>query len=977
MIKKITTIMTICLLIHFGGHGQVHIEILNQSETKDFKEVVAKIEAYFKDKDKGRGSGYKQFKRWEYYHSSRLSPDGKIVDVAKANFDEFYYYQESVAGRTANRSERAENNVAGGDWEAVAPDEHRRIVSGHNGGLGRVNTIEVDPSYSHRIYVGTPGGGLWRSTDNGANWVPLTDGIPRIGVSGIVIDYNSPSNNRTIYIFTGDGDGNDTPSVGVLKSMDNGQTWYSTGLTDADVSRPQKLRIHPTNSSILYAVDRNDVFKTTDGGLTWTNTTASLGVSGFYDLEFKPGDPTRMYISTRTRMYISTNSGDSWVQSSFSPPSNSRRIELAVTPANSNYVYAVCGGNWTTTSSPSVGFNGVYRSTDSGLSFTRRSNSPNILGYNTNGGDLGDQSWYDLAIAVSPTNAQEVHVGGINTWKSTNGGTSWSNTSYWLESSAGAGNYTHADIHELKFQTSNTIYCASDGGIYKSVDRASNWSSISDGLQITQVYRLGLGSESTSVKSPLYFGAQDNGLNAVKANSSEARHWEGADGFEVVVMPNNRYVVGAIQYGALKRMFNESSFYDVTPSGQSGAWLTPFAIHDDGSQYPKNVIYAGYQDVWYQSSSHSIGPAGGGHWTNISNGNIGGGNCTHLAVAPSNKNYVYVSKNSTLYRTTNLGGSWTNITGGVPGTKSYFAIHPTNPNIVYTVSGGFGAGQKVYRTTNGGSSWTNISGSLPDVPINTIVYETGSSNGIYVGMDVGVFYRDDTLSDWVPFYSELPNVEITELEIDYANDEIYAATYGRGIWKSPLYGERCKSNLTVSGNLDGFRYYTANNLTASAKVEPFAEVSFVAANSIRLTPGFHAQPNTDFHAKIDAGVCSDGFFKSTKSVQKTGVYAGPLPGVVGIQSADGEVEEHSAGLYVFPNPVASDVYLQLDVKNSSKLLINVYDLRGSLVLQEDKGMKDAGKMVEKVDVNAIPSGVYILEVISDGQRSSQKIVIAR
>lgn len=974
MLKRILLITTLILTFQVSSYGQIYIEIFTESKTKDFNEIVTKVESYYQNKDKGRGSGYKQFKRWEHYHSTRLSSDGKIVDVTSKNFDEFYFYQENIDSKTSGRT--ANNvNVVAGEWETVGPTQYSRIVSGHNGGIGRVNTIEIDPGYSHRIYIGTPGGGLWRSTNSGSTWTPLTDGIPRIGVSGIAIDYNTPSNNRTIYILTGDGDGGTTPSIGVLKSMDNGKTWYSTGLTGADLTRPYKLRIHPTNSNILYAVDWRGVFKTTDGGLTWTNTTNSLGVVQFYDIEFKPGDPTRMYASTDDHTYISNNSGDTWFQSALYPPSNTTRIELAVTPAKSNYVYAVCGGNWNSTPLPQIGFNGVYRSEDSGLSFFRQSNEPNILGYNTNGGDDGDQSWYDLAIAVSPTNANEVHVGGINTWKSVDGGFNWSNTSNWLEPSAGGGNYTHADIHTLKFTTSNTIYCGSDGGIYKSVDRASNWSSISNGLQISQVYRLGLGTESNNVKSPLYFGSQDNGLNAIKTNSTTALHWEGADGLEVHVLPNNRYVLGATQRGKLKRMFNESGLNDVTPSGEEGAWLTPFTTHDDGSNFPKNTVYVGYQDVFYQSTPYSIGPAGGGHWTNISNGALGSGNCTHIAVAPSNKNYVYVSKGSRLFRTTNLGSSWTNISAGLStSSKNYFVVHPTNPNIVYVVTGNFSAGQKVYRTTNGGISWTNISGSLPNVPINCIVYEENSANGIYVGMDVGVFYRDNNLSDWTPFYHQLPNVEITELEIDYSTNEIYASTYGRGIWKSSLYGKSCKSNVTVSHDLDGFKLFSANNLTSTSAVEPFADVNFVAANSITLSPGFHSVAESEFNARIDSDVCSDGISNRGESTEKTGIYAGPLPGVVGLKSEQSDTDPANS-LYIFPNPASSDIYLQLDLQADRNLSFYLYDLKGKLILKEDKGMKNSGKVVEKFNVSSIPSGIYILKITSGNSSTSSKVVI--
>ncbi|MEL6536580.1 MAG: 3-coathanger stack domain-containing protein [Bacteroidota bacterium] len=859
MPARFLTILLLCLAIQGIGHSQIYLDIIEQSTTKNFQEIVDQVEAYYQNRDKGRGSGYKQFKRWEYYHSSRLSADGKVIDVSQRNLDEFYYYQEQVTKNTAGRGENNLNVIAGA-WDPIAPTQYSRVVSGHNGGLGRVGAITVDPSNSSILYIGTPGGGLWKSTNNGGSWVSLTDGIPRIGISGIAIDYSTSVNNRTLYILTGDGDGNDTPSIGVLKSMDNGQTWYSTGLTGADLNRPYKIKIHPTNPDILFVADYYGVFKTTDGGLSWTNTTLSLGDREFYDVEFKPGDPSRMYASTDDGTYISYNTGNTWTQTTFTPPSGTRRIELAVSLANPSYVYALCGGFFSNATIP-YGYSGLFRSTNSGVNYTLQSNEPNILGYHRRGKDERNQANYDLAIAVSPTNANEVHIGGINCWKSTNGGSDWDLTSYWVEDGLGNNDYTHADIHALEFSASGTLYCGSDGGIYRSTDNADKWASISEGVQISQIYKLGLGTESNSFRSPLYFGAQDNGLNAVKANSDEARHWEGADGMEVTVMPNSRWVVGAIQRGELKKMDNELTMLDITPAGQVGAWVTPLVSWDDGSTSPDNDIYVGYEDVWFQSKSNGFGPTSGG-WSNISNGNIGTGKCRHIAVAPSIRSRIYVSKGNNIWRTTNLGNSWTNISAGLPtSTITYFVVHPTNPDIVYlTTSRSTSGGEKVYRTTNGGNSWVDISGSLPGVPINCIVYQNGSSNGIYVGMDVGVYYLDDNLSDWIPFYNELPNVEVTELEIDYANNFIYAATYGRGIWRSNLYGKECKEAVTLSANLEGFRYVTGNNISSTSLVEPFANVTLEAGTSITLEDGFEVSSaeETVFSAMINPNVCADG-----------------------------------------------------------------------------------------------------------------------
>lgn len=1004
MINK--TLLILLMLVYSSINSQIFIDFIDKSETKNFKEIVTKVEAFYADKDKGRGSGYKQFKRWEHHNATRLSEDGKIVDLVSTNFNEFYYYQENysnnsnsnLAAKTLNG-----NNSVSGNWEAVGPTKYTRIVSGHGGGLGRVNTIEFDPTSNER-YLGTPAGGLWRQSNIGLE--ALTDGMPTLGVSGIAIDYSSPENNRTIYILTGDGDAGHTPGIGVLKSTDHGNTWYSTGLTGTDIGeRGYKLKIHPSNPNILFAVGSNGILKTTDGGLSWTDKT-TIGI--VYDIEFKPNDPTIMYASTRSRIYKSINSGDSWSATSLTIVDTPTRIELAVTTANENYVYAICGGGVFFDSAPgNYGFNGVYRSEDSGDTFTLRSNTPNLLSIShegqstffTNFQDSFDQSRYDLAITISPTNADDIYIGAVNTWKSNDGGVNWTKTSHWDESLTD-DNYTHADIHDMKFDNGN-LYCASDGGLYEGTINTTGvaWTDLSqvdtNGLQISQVYRLGLGVASSDTESFLYFGSQDNGLNALKsADSNEALHWEGADGFETVVLSNSSYVVGASQFGNLhlmtnERLINHPVFSALTPF-EKGAWLTPLVSINNGGTNPNNTLYVGYQDLFHQTTPNGVAPERSG-WENISNGKMDDddddddpeakADCIHIAVAPSNNNIIYVSKSTNdIFRTTDHGENWTKITNNLPsGEQSYFVVHPINANIVYTVVGGFSDGNKVFRTINGGVSWTNISGSLPNVPINCIVHDESDTNGLYVGMDIGIFYIDDNLSDWIPFYNDLPNVGINELEIDHETNDIYAATWGRGIWKSSLYGKYCQSSANLEENLEGFKYITANDISSNSIVEPFAEVGFAASNSIVLTDGFTAVPNDGeflFYAEIDDDVCSQG--TSAKSIKsKTGVYAGPLPGVIGLQENDiqSSVAQINNYLYIFPNPSDTYIYMQFKLNNPSEISINLFDMKGSNILSEKRLIEYSGTVVEKLKSTNIQTGQYILEIIYDGYRETKKVII--
>ncbi|MEL7145960.1 MAG: T9SS type A sorting domain-containing protein [Bacteroidota bacterium] len=993
MFFRISTITLLCVCLHVVCLGQVHLQYYRESETKNFQEIVERVEAYYKDQDKGRGSGYKQFKRWKHYHSTRLSADGSVQDITKINFNEFYFHQENLPKKSFGRSSK-DPNVVAGEWKALGPTEYSGMASGHNGGLGRVNVVEVDPTNSNILYVGTAGGGLWRSLDGGNSWTPLTDGIPRIGISGIAIDYSSPASNRTIYVLTGDGNGGHNSSVGVFKSMDNGRTWYSTELTGSRLIGAYKLKIHPTDPLILYVADVNGIFKTSDGGASWLNKTTDIipGLAFFYDIEIQPGNPSRMYASTDKRIYFSQNAGESWVQSAFTPLDAPNRIELAVTPANPNYIYALCGGTWTATSNPSNGFSGIYRSTDAGLSFSLRSNSPDILSESRTGNGTRQQSRRNLAIAVSPTNANEVHVGSINCWKSLDGAQSWSNTSYWVETEAGAGNYTHADLLDLKFNTSSKLYCASDGGIFRSTDNAANWTDISEGLQITEVYDVSTGlSDSRNIVA--YYGAQDNGLNLLENGVN--RHWEGDDGVQAIRMDIQEFkgVLGLTQEArTLKYLFLSRSGKNKTSNnknntGKLGSFVSPMAVSTENS-VSKN-IYVGMQDLYrFRAYIVPAGPTNSRllaftNWTNLTNGSLGTNFIDHVAISRFNKDYIYVSKkiNNKIYRSSDGGSSWVDISNGLPATSSkhHFAVHPFDPNIVYVVIGNVTAGQKVYKTQNGGTSWTNISGSLPNVPINCIVYDHNSPNGLYVGMDVGIFYKDDNLNDWIPFYNELPNVEIMDLEIDFHSNEIYAGTFGRGIWKSALYGKSCKSDVTISHDLEGFKYFTANNLTSNSLVENLSDVSFVAANNITLGDGFTVQSGADFIAKADPNICADGIVNAKYITQKQGIYAGPMPGIKQPTTEEVEniMEADINNLHIFPNPAVADIYLQLELATESRLSINLYDIAGNLIIQKNSEVKTPGKLVEKINVADIGAGTYIMEVNTNRQRISRKVLITK
>jgi PKD repeat protein len=723
--------------------------------------------------------GYKQFKRWADYMEPRVYPSGDL-SLPSTTWERFenYLNNNPVAMQQYQQS-RANNTIGNSPYRANGPSLPSPLSSTWafvgptgaptGGGAGRINFVRFDPANSNIIWAGAPAGGLWKSTNGGASWATNTDQLSVIGCTDLAID---PTNSNILYLATGDGDAGDTYSIGVLKSTDGGATWNTTGLTwTVNQGRTiSKLLIHPTNAQILIAATSNGIFRTTNGGTSWTQVQTS---NSFKDMEFKPGDPNTLY-ATGTRFFKSTDNGVTWSQITSGLPTNTQtnRMAIAVTPANAAYVYVIAGD------ASSSGFLGLYRSTDSGTTFTQRSSTPNILGWSSTGSGTGGQSWYDLAIAASPTAQDVVIIGGVNIWRSTNGGTSWAINGHWTGSGAP---YVHADIHDLIFLpgSGTTYFSGNDGGVFKTTNSGGAWSDISNNLCIAQIYRIGL---STSNAGLLITGHQDNGTNL--RNGASYVETMGGDGMDCYIDRTNNNVMYAEYYnGALERSTNGGGSWTTITSGLSGnaAWVTPW-YQDPATA---NTIYVGYTNMFKSTNQ-------GTTWTQLTAlPTTPSGTIVDFRVAPSNNQVIYVARSTGLFKTINGGTSWTNVTAGLPTASaaiSRIAVAPNDPNTVLVTFSGYSSGNKVMRSTNGGTSWTNISTGLPNLPANCITAMPGATNGAYyVGMDVGVYYIDNTFTSWQPYFTGLANVPVFDLEIYQATGKVRAATYGRGVWEVDIY----------------------------------------------------------------------------------------------------------------------------------------------------------------------------------------------
>ena len=705
---------------------------------------------YIENGVKTKAIGWKQFKRWEYDMERQVNPTtGEFPQkTAQKIYEE--YVSDNPQLPLANWTSLGTNSSAGG-----------------YAGVGRINCIAFHPTDNNTFWVGAASGGLWVTTNNASTWTCLTDNNVSLAVSDIFIptDYVT---SHTIFIATGDKDHWDNRSIGVLKSTDGGGSWNTTGMsyTLSEGRMVNRLLADPNNNQIIIAATSIGVYKTTNGGATWS---AQLTATNFIDMEFKPGDFNTLYGSTTNgAIYVSSNSGAIWTQA-FSDP-GAYRIELAVSANQPSWVYAIAANSGS-------GLYGIYKSINSGTSYTQvfAGTTLNLLGWNSNGGDVGGQGWYDLSLAVVPTNANTLLVGGVNTWRSTNGGTSWAIVNHWWGDGVPAA---HADKHNLSFRTNGDLFECNDGGVYISLNNGTTWTDKTNGMVISQMYKLGV---SQTVSNEVITGLQDNGTKLYSGNA-----WadvKGGDGMECLIDYTNVNIqYGTYVNGQISRTVNHwTSAINIEPTGAgSGAWVTPYII-DPGNPL---ILYAGYADVWKTTDR-------GDNWTKISTMGTTS-KIRSMAIAPSNTQTLYVADPSIIWKTTDGGTNWTNITGTLPvGSITYIAVKNDDANTLWVTLGGYNA-NTVFQSVNGGTTWTNISAGLPLIPAYSIVQNKQSLSELqlYAGTELGIYFKKGS-DNWVAFNTGLPNVRIGEIEIFYnanpQNSKLRAATYGRGLWESLVY----------------------------------------------------------------------------------------------------------------------------------------------------------------------------------------------
>ncbi len=753
-----------------------------QDRSINFYRTQRAFNIYWQNRPVQKGSGWKAFKRWEWMSMKIIDSLGNFPneemqfnDVQDRIRKDDVFLPGLGAGSVACKTQ--------GDWKPIGPTVLPVNNTGQINGMGRVNAIALHPTDTNTYFVGSAAGGIWKTVNNGATWSVNTDSLPTLGVSAIAITEGNPN---VMYFGSGDRDNSDATGYGVFKSTNGGATWTisNTGMGNRTVGR---LIIDPNNASVLLAACNGGIYRSANAGSSWTQV-----VSGgfFKDIIFKPDNSNVVYATSGGFLYRSLDNGVNWSSiTSGLPTTGLSRAVIEVNALDPSLVYY-----WIANGSVNKGF---YLSRDSGTTFRTQSTTPNIHDYSTTGSGSGGQAWYNMDMVSDPANAGIVYCGGVNIFKSTDTGKNWTIAGYWV-------NQVHADQHELAAcPITKRIFTANDGGLYYSRSKGAPWIQVKSGLGIAQAYHM---DASRTQKDILINGWQDNGTG--NYNSGWYTTY-GGDGMDCEIdQTDNRYSYGELYYGTIFRIQDVNAQATIAGNGyiaagsdtinESGGWVTPITLKEGSG----TTMYVGYKNIW-RSNTIRNSPV---TWKKISN-NLGGTNAynfTEIESNIANPDILYVSRsNGTFFRSDNVNAttpSWSSVTQPVSGVIQAIETDPKNASVVYV-----GIGPYVYRSTNKGSSWTQV-GSTFAHNVGTLLLDTSSKlKGLYAGtLGGGVWYTDTTLSSWRYFSKGLPNtVRVTDLEMYYEParkcncNVLYGATYNRGNWYSIIYNDGTKKPVAM------------------------------------------------------------------------------------------------------------------------------------------------------------------------------------
>ena len=762
---------TLLFLFSFSvlfSQNNVKLDYLDEAAKGDLNyfEIVKKKKEEIKSYDLSKISNrkaIKQFNRWAYYWKDRVD---ELGNFPSANLGYFNADILDVNGKIKARDlqyQKSQFNTE--SWLNVGPQKLPE-ANGYSSRpqMGRLNTLLRIKHPTDRnqdiLFVGAPNGGVWKSTDGGTSWSPKLDFLAGIGVSDIKTTPDATFANYTtkpIYVSTGDYDGRQANSIGVLKSTDGGETFVSTGLSYG-LNQQQLLgNLHVIDENNVFVAGKFAVMRTIDGGATWTdsyvpNYNSPIG-RGFGRMAVKG---TEILVSGYFELaYTNDYNLGIWTTIELENSSNNRQA-VTVGEDGSFYVQNKDGQvkkfNSTTRQISNLG--------------------SSVPGYNPQGG-------FNQALLVKN---DMMISGAVNGSSSVNNGANWykSLNGYW-ENNSSDGSNIHPDIHGIgPLDNDYEFWSVNDGGLIY-IDYGNSPSTQrptitykSEDVIVTQSYSVAI---NPSADDDAYVIANQDNDTYSKVNGTWYSVAMG-DGIQSAINYNN----SNIRYTG-----NQNGFFVQTDTGFEGQLQgngKRLTIPGVSFYYPleintvnPNILYAGGDEVYKIEDDFVL------LMTNLNSGAGNVGEDSAITDIATHGNSIFVAGVNGLRFSSDGGTNWVtkNFNGG---TINSVDFDGTNNDILYVSVSGYNAGSKIYKSSDGGTSFSNISGDLPNVVIKEILLKQNEASEIlFAATEIGVYYSINGGVNWTRLGSGLPNVDVRDIDIHYTNDKLVAATFGRGLWE--------------------------------------------------------------------------------------------------------------------------------------------------------------------------------------------------
>ncbi|MBK9736018.1 MAG: hypothetical protein IPO92_14100 [Saprospiraceae bacterium] len=687
------------------------------------------------------------------------------------------------------------------------------------------------------MYAGGEGGGLWKTTDKGLNWTLTTKNVLHGAFGAVKIH---PSDPNIVYAGTGGK---------ILKTINGGATW-TTVYSESNMWT-NEFSISSDDGQIVMAATETGMLRSVNGGASWTK----LFTSNVWTIKKKEGSGSAFYAvrdaGTSSEFVKSSDYGATWTVSNtgwWSPSSGESMTGaiIATCPNNTSKLYAYLCGNGGTLN----GYVGVFVSVNDGASWANTNplgsiggtySIPTHTNLMANNGTNGfDQGFYDMAIVVNPSNNNELIAGGTSWFKSTDGGITWNG----LGGYVGSLGWSHPDIQWCA-ASGNDLWITSDGGINYSSNFGTSIEARMDGISGADMWGFGSGWNTDIMAG----GRYHNGNMAYHQSFPQGQFYrmggaEAATGY-VNPGPGNKVYHSDIGGYKIKNGFGSGVDYFAV-----GAWPNESYAYYANSEM---VFHPNYYNTVFLGKYNTIMKSmdGGSSFSVLYTFPGAVGNEVYeIEIARSNPAIMYCSQwdgtDDKMWKSINSGATWTALTSlPLPNNNDRVKmdVSATDPNVIWVAVTYGSNGKKVYKSINGGSSWINLTTSLLDnVTVQDIMAQHGTDGGVYLGTNAGVFYRNNSHTNWQPYSSGLPvSVETNRLKPFYRDNKLRNACWGFGVWESEMYETSAPQAMpTVAANLVGcvrdtvyFDDYSILNHAGATWMWSFPGASYVSSNSIR------------------------------------------------------------------------------------------------------------------------------------------------